>query len=297
MSSICVIIMAKNEAHCIVDTLNSTLQVSNVREYIVCDTGSTDDTIDVCKKFFVTNNVKGTVYQHEWKNFEYNYTVLLKLGHDYATSDYLWLIDADDVLSGSLTFPTNACFDAYRLKYGKTFVYERPQIFKKSLRFAHHGVLHGYNARDDESPYTNVLIQGDYFIDSRRLGNRHKNMTKEERYLQDAATIENALKDKPNNARYVFYLAQSYHDAGHYQKSIDNYQKRVSMGQWEELSDPYAISPNFVVDVHGDYIITLVVTDILGAASQPVSMTVSFSNMKPVAVPGGNQAVVEGDTV
>jgi len=68
-------------------------------------------------------------------------------------------------------------------------------------------------------------------------------------------------------------------------------------GSLAELSDPYAIGPSFVVDVHGDYIVTLVVTDILGAASQPDSMTVSFSNVKPVAVPGGNQAVVEGDTV
>jgi len=68
-------------------------------------------------------------------------------------------------------------------------------------------------------------------------------------------------------------------------------------GSLAELSDPCAVDPNFIADIHGDYTVTLVVTDVFGAASQPDSVIVSFSNVKPVAVPGGNQAVVEGDTV
>jgi len=69
------------------------------------------------------------------------------------------------------------------------------------------------------------------------------------------------------------------------------------VGSLAVLSDTCAVDPNFIADVHGDYIITLVVTDAFGAVSQPDSMTVSFDNIKPVADAGGNQAVVEGDTV
>ncbi len=64
-----------------------------------------------------------------------------------------------------------------------------------------------------------------------------------------------------------------------------------------ELSDPCSPIPTFVADIHGDYIITLVVTDIFAAASDPDSVTVGFDNIKPVADAGGDQAVMIGDTV
>ncbi|UCF43007.1 MAG: right-handed parallel beta-helix repeat-containing protein [Planctomycetota bacterium] len=64
-----------------------------------------------------------------------------------------------------------------------------------------------------------------------------------------------------------------------------------------ELSDPCSPIPTFVADIHGDYVITLVVTDIFAAASDPDSVTVGFDNVKPVADPGPSQAVITGDTV
>lgn len=63
------------------------------------------------------------------------------------------------------------------------------------------------------------------------------------------------------------------------------------------LSDPCSAIPTFVADIHGDYVITLVVTDIFAAASDPDSVTVGFDNIKPVADAGGSQAVLIGDTV
>ncbi|MHC4148541.1 MAG: right-handed parallel beta-helix repeat-containing protein, partial [Planctomycetota bacterium] len=64
-----------------------------------------------------------------------------------------------------------------------------------------------------------------------------------------------------------------------------------------ELSDPCSPIPTFVADIHGDYVITLVVTDIFAAASDPDTVTVGFDNIKPVADAGGSQAVIIGDTV
>lgn len=63
------------------------------------------------------------------------------------------------------------------------------------------------------------------------------------------------------------------------------------------LSNPTAIDPNFVADKNGDYIITLIVTDCWGSSSESDSIKVSFDNIKPIANPGGNRAVVEGELV
>jgi len=50
-----------------------------------------------------------------------------------------------------------------------------------------------------------------------------------------------------------------------------------------------------VADVHGDYLIELVVRD-PWAPSDPDTVFVSFENVKPVADAGDNQSVVQGDT-
>jgi PKD domain len=63
------------------------------------------------------------------------------------------------------------------------------------------------------------------------------------------------------------------------------------------LNDHSSSSPTFIADVHGDYVISLTVTDIFGAESDSDSITVSFENVKPVADAGGNQSVIVGDTI
>jgi tetratricopeptide (TPR) repeat protein len=62
-------------------------------------------------------------------------------------------------------------------------------------------------------------------------GARSKNPNK---FLDDAQLLEKALVDEPNNTRYVFYLAQSYRDAQEYESALKYYQKRVSMGGWDQ---------------------------------------------------------------
>ena len=68
-------------------------------------------------------------------------------------------------------------------------------------------------------------------------------------------------------------------------------------GSAAALSNPSAVAPSFVADVHGDYAVSLVVTDSFGAASPADSVAVSFANVKPVANAGVNQSVLVGSTV
>ena len=62
------------------------------------------------------------------------------------------------------------------------------------------------------------------------------------------------------------------------------------------LSDAASPTPTFVADVHGDYVIELTVSDPWDPSS-PDQVTVSFANVKPMAVAGGSQAVLVGETV
>ena len=67
-------------------------------------------------------------------------------------------------------------------------------------------------------------------------------------------------------------------------------------GSAATLSDSTAANPSFMADVHGDYVIQLVVSD-GWASSGPDTVEVSFHNTPPVAKAGQNQAVAAGDTV
>ncbi|GAF79674.1 unnamed protein product, partial [marine sediment metagenome] len=68
------------------------------------------------------------------------------------------------------------------------------------------------------------------------------------------------------------------------------------LGSLAALDDDDSATPAFVADVHGDYVIELMVAD-PWIWSEPDTVTVSLDNVKPVAEAGGNQAVYQGDTV
>lgn len=63
-------------------------------------------------------------------------------------------------------------------------------------------------------------------------------------------------------------------------------------GSTATLSDPTAVSPSFVADMMGDYIIELTVADGLGLSSTADSVLVSTYNTPPVADAGPDQAVI-----
>lgn len=67
-------------------------------------------------------------------------------------------------------------------------------------------------------------------------------------------------------------------------------------GSLAALDDPASRTPSFIADVHGDYEVQLIVRD-PWAASEADTVIISFENVTPVAVPGGNQSVIQGDTV
>lgn len=62
------------------------------------------------------------------------------------------------------------------------------------------------------------------------------------------------------------------------------------------LSDVTAPAPVFTADVHGDYVFQLAVSD-AWTSGEPDTVVVSFDNIRPVADAGGNQSVVQGETV
>jgi tetratricopeptide (TPR) repeat protein len=171
-------------------------------------------------------NIPGYLHCRTWQDFGTNRTQAFELAR--GTADYHWVIDADDLVVGELIFP-EMTLPAYQMKYGKEFTYNRLQVFSDKYAWRYVGVLHEYPTCD-EVVETGV-IGGDYYIESRRIGARSADPDK---YKKDAAILEEALLREPDNARYWFYLGQSYFDAKEYSKALSAYQRRADMGGWEQ---------------------------------------------------------------
>lgn len=240
---ICLNMIVKNESHIIKETLECVYK--HIDYYVINDTGSTDDTIQIIKEFFTEKNIPGEIHEHEfrtckchtgvykmfsWFHFGWNRTYALDMCR--GKSEYIWIIDADDLPAGNFVIPQNLTADTYLLRIGNDVTYMRNQIFKNDPALGWHyvGPRHEYPRSKAASVKTETLT-GDYYIDSRRLGDRSADPNK---YLNDAKVFEEYYPYDPDKDRNLFYCAQSYFDHGDMVKSIEKYQQRISLGKWYE---------------------------------------------------------------
>lgn len=226
--------IVKNESHIVHEVLNSSLPF--IDTFCILDTGSTDNTVQIIRDFYASKGIPGIVHQSDWKGFGKSRSEALSLCTDM---DYILMIDADDLIEGPpnvkefllkvlyTTLP-NAC--NIHLKRG-TLEYERTQLFKAKDGWRYEGVLHEYPT-NDKPGNVHVRLPKEIWMTGRTMGAR--SMLEGNKYQRDAETILEALKEEPENMRYMFYLAQSYRDAGMREESITWYKKRFEAGGWIE---------------------------------------------------------------
>jgi glycosyltransferase involved in cell wall biosynthesis len=227
--TLCMIV--KNESHIILECLNSVYKY--IDYWVICDTGSTDNTKEIITNFFKEKGIPGEIHDHEWKDFGHNRSLAFKAAEGKA--DYAWVIDADDYLEGEMVLPPTTEIDSYALRIKRgSFFWWRNQIFKLESKWEYKGVLHEYAACQKPNPRI-VKLEGNYNICARTMGGaRNVGISPIEKYSRDAEVLEKAMLEDPNNTRHQFYLAQSYFDSQQWEKADEAYRKRVEMGQWEE---------------------------------------------------------------
>ena len=234
--TLCMIV--KNESHIIHECLESIYPFIN--RYDITDTGSTDGTQDIIREFFEKRGIPGEVHQSDWKGFGKSRTESL-VNAKNGGADYAWVIDADDKITGTFEYPEDVSADAYSLRIGKPeFTWFRNQIFSLKRNWEYVGVLHEYANCEGCENLVQIRLEGKYFVEARTLGARNVDIDPKEKYSKDAELLLNALTNpedinyEPDNARYQFYLAQSYFDSQQFEKAEEAYQKRVEMKGWEE---------------------------------------------------------------
>lgn len=224
---LCLNMIVRDEEHVIRECLDT---VSPYIDYwVICDTGSEDATAAVIKGYFAEKGIAGELHHHPWQDFGTNRTLALDLVRGKAR--YAWVIDADDFLVGKPDLDRLVA-GSYDLRYrlGDNCTYWRRQIFRMDLPWEYRGVVHEYPHCDSQSDA--VRLDGAYHIEARRLGGARNRDS--EKYARDVTLLERAHADDPEDARTVFYLAQSHYDHGNMSLAEHWYRVRAAMGGWEE---------------------------------------------------------------
>ncbi|MGO9837837.1 MAG: glycosyltransferase [Polyangiaceae bacterium] len=222
--TVCLNMIVKNEAHVIRRCLESVRPF--VSYWVVVDTGSSDGTQDIVRA--TMQGIPGELHERPWKDFGHNRTEAIELARGKA--DYLLVVDADDVLErrGEFT-PAALTLDAYEVRVEDAgSAYYRTHIFRSDLDYRYKGVLH--ESLVSSGPRTAGRLDSLLY---RRLGGGGRSRDPD-KFRKDAAVLEEALRVDPGDARYAFYLAQSWRDAGELEKALAAYEVRAAMGGWAE---------------------------------------------------------------
>jgi tetratricopeptide (TPR) repeat protein len=225
---VCLNMIVKNESKIIERCLNSV--APHIDCYVICDTGSTDDTKEKITKVMKKHGVIGEIHDIEFRDFGYARNKALELAKQSQLDfDYILLDDADmdfEVVEDDWKEKLTA--DYYTVKQYNSMSYHNTRLLKRSATTKYLGVTHEYV---DCSGKREKLDSIQYF--DRACGSSRK-----EKFVRDAGLLQAGLKEEPKGSplhtRYIFYLAQTYFDMGEFLKSIECYKKRADAGGFDE---------------------------------------------------------------
>ncbi|KZS45795.1 hypothetical protein AWU65_07665 [Paenibacillus glucanolyticus] len=218
--SLCMIV--KDEERCIERCLESISAI--VDEIIFVDTGSTDRTLELIKRF----NAK--VFHYKWDNHfanARNYAI------DQATGDYILHLDADEWLEDPMHDLRNVLDkDIYYLPIrnnlggGLAELHKFPRLFRNLSELRYEGALHEQinltrNWHRSSEIFDNIRIHHDGYL--KTIVNS-KNKKK-----RNLSILLEEIKENPSAFNY-YNLGQQYYSDGEFQKALESYQKSYQYG-------------------------------------------------------------------
>jgi hypothetical protein len=227
--------------------------------WVICDTGSTDDTCEKITAFFEKHNIKGELHHDEWIGFGTNKTKMFE--KCYKKTDFVIHFDADDYLNEEFTMNIEKHHVteviAFKAKtHRHSAVYNHELIYNNHYKWITVGSCHTSFICKDNDNLSYYQIKDNSYLNSTDFGDRSNDQDK---YLKDAKNLENEffnllLHDEYNRkSRTVFYCAQSYYDSKLYNESYKWYSLYTNLKDtWiEEKYESYVRMAQCLINIDG----------------------------------------------
>lgn len=218
MTTYALVAIVKDEAERLPRLLDSVRPL--ISTYTVVDTGSTDGTQDLLR----ASGIPGKILEAEFIDFGSSRS--LAFGAARGTADWLLALDADMTIEIDKGFVPDPAVEAYMIQMGGSdFSYRLPLLLRGDLPWVSVGAVHEYTAL----PGRDYISQPTDAVRVRHPGA----VATPEKLRWHAGMLEAELAEQPDNARTVFYLAQTYKDLG-MGKAKALYERRATMGGFAE---------------------------------------------------------------
>lgn len=222
MKKFSAVIICKNEEAMIEIMLKS---IQWVDEIIICDTGSTDNTIEIARKY------TDKVYSFPWID---DFWAARNYAKSFATNNWIISCDCDEEIEmwwiekikDIISKVDNSIDWIYVNMWNWASGYcEAVRVFRKELdwKWKIHECISTTNTI---SSWVNI-----------RYG---RSPTHDQDPLLDFRIMKKVYEEEPNNTRNLFYLAREYYYLKEYDKSEEIYKKYISIWTYfNEVTDAY----------------------------------------------------------
>lgn len=210
--------IVKDEEERIGSFLNSAMAVC--QSAVLVDTGSVDQTIAMIES-------RGLPANHvPFVNFGQARSAAFALAR--GTADWIAALDCDMDIEIDDDFEPDPAVDAYmiRLVYGDVD-YRLPLLLRGDLPWESRGSVHEYTCLPDRD-YVGVPT------DQVRITMHGENRSSPEKSAWHLSLLEAELREKPDDPRTVFYIAQTLRDLGRNGEALAMYERRNRMTGWAE---------------------------------------------------------------
>ena len=244
--------IVKDESHCILTMLKSALQISDA--IVIADTGSTDGTQEMIRKFGEENNIPTYVFERPFDDFEKSRNfgmekareVVKELGWN-VNDCWTWWCDADETIVVDPKFNKKQFVnDLYMINtYIGQMKYTRNTFARISKPFRFYGPIHEFIVCDEQNITSGLAT--DIHVDVKMIGASWQGDIPT-KYKNHAFVLEKYIDANRQDPRWIFYTAQSYHDSAsmpdnkeeneeRLRRSLKYYKERVSRtdGYAEEI--------------------------------------------------------------
>src|SRR5579884_193093 len=219
-ATVCLCMIVKDESAVIRRALASARPF--IDAWVVCDTGSTDDTPALVEAALA--GIPGELHRVPWVNFGHNREQALALAHGKA--DYVLVMDADMEANVKAPFKHLLSADTYDIRYEGEVDYSQPMLLADRHRWRYTGVTHEFVW--SETATTNAELP------QLTLTHHADGALRTDKFERDIRLLGAELARDPDDPRTVFYLAQSYKDVGDAEAALPLYDRRAELGGWEE---------------------------------------------------------------
>lgn len=194
--------------------------------WVVVDTGSRDDTRERVRAAFARAGVGGELHELPFVDFSTTRNAALDLARaSDGVFDYLLLADADMLLEvADPAFRERLSAPAYRVRQHNAISYWNTRLLRRDVPARYVGATHEYLAVEGDVARLDAIAFADRADGANRAG----------KFERDIALLAPAVERDPADTRSLFYLAQSYRDAGRLVEARDTYARRAEAGGWDE---------------------------------------------------------------